>query len=93
MSDIDGLFDSDPHQNPNAKFIERIDEWSDELMKLGGCAGSARGTGGMFTKLKAAKIVTESGCDMIIMNGAFPENLYNIIDGKPIGTRFFAKKG
>ena len=62
-------------------------------MKLGGCAGSARGTGGMFTKLKAAKIVTESGCDMIIMNGAFPENLYNIIDGKPIGTRFFAKKG
>lgn len=62
-------------------------------MKLGGDAGSERGTGGMYTKLKAAKIATEAGCDMIIMNGAFPENLYNIIDGKPIGTRFFAKKG
>ncbi len=93
MSDIDGLFDSDPRQNPHANFIENVDEWSDDLMELGGNAGSERGTGGMFTKLKAAKIATESGCDMIIMNGAFPENLYNIIDGKPIGTRFFAKKG
>lgn len=93
MTDIDGLFDSDPRKNPKAKFIDHVEECSDGLMKLGGDAGSERGTGGMYTKLKAAKIATEAGCDMIIMNGAFPENLYNIIDGKPIGTRFFAKKG
>ncbi len=49
--------------------------------------------GEQYILVKAAKIATERGCDMIIMNGAFPENLYNIIDGKPIGTRFFAKKG
>ena len=93
MTDIDGLFDSDPRKNPKAKFIDRVEECSDGIMELGGDAGSERGTGGMYTKLKAAKIATEAGCDMIIMNGAFPENLYNIIDGKPIGTRFFAKKG
>ena len=61
-------------------------------MALGGTPGSQLGTGGMLTKLRAAKITGEGGCDMIITNGATPECLYDIVDGKAIGTRFHAKK-
>ena len=64
----------------------------ERIMSLGTGAGTAHGTGGMETKLKAAKIATEAGCDMIIMNGDDPENLYKITDGTPIGTRFYSKK-
>ncbi len=92
LSDIDGLYDSDPHKNPHATLINEVYEINDEIIALGGGAGSALGTGGMATKLKAAQIATGAGCDMIITNGASPELLYNIIDGKPTGTRFFAKK-
>ena len=92
MSDIDGLYDSDPHKNPDAKLIPEVHGITDDILSLGGGAGSERGTGGMATKLKAAKIATDAGCDMIIANGAYPELLYNIIDGTPTGTRFFAKK-
>ena len=59
---------------------------------LAGGSGSSLGTGGMQTKLRAAKITTEAGCDMIIANGEYPERLYDITDGKSVGTRFFAKK-
>ena len=62
-----------------------------EIEALGGGAGSGLGTGGMVTKLRAAKIATEAGCDMIIANGAYPEILYDITDGKPVGTRFYRK--
>lgn len=93
MSDIDGLYDSDPHKNPNAKLIPEVHEITEDILSLGGGAGSKRGTGGMLTKLKAAQIATGSGCDMIIANGAYPELLYNIIDGIPAGTKFFAKRG
>lgn len=93
LSDIDGLYDKDPHKHSDAKLIDEVHELTDGIMALGGGAGSALGTGGMETKLHAAKIATESGCDMIITNGAYPERLYNIIDGRPVGTRFFAKKG
>lgn len=92
MSDIDGLYDSDPHKNPDAKLIPEVHGITDDILSLGGGAGSERGTGGMATKLKAAKIATDAGCDMIIANGTYPELLYNIIDGTPTGTRFFAKK-
>lgn len=92
LSDIDGLYDSDPHKNPNAELIHEVFDISDKIMALGGGAGSERGTGGMVTKLNAAKIAVNSGCDMIIANGACPELLYNIIDGKPVGTRFFARR-
>ena len=61
-------------------------------MALGGGAGSALGTGGMVTKLSAAKIATESGCDMIITNGTRPELIYNILDGVAVGTRFFKRE-
>ena len=93
LSDIDGLYDTDPHKHADAKLIDEVHELTDGIMALGGGAGSALGTGGMETKLHAAKIATESGCDMIITNGAYPERLYNIIDEMPVGTRFFAKKG
>lgn len=93
LSDIDGLYDADPHKNPEAKLISEIRELTPEVIALGGGAGSAQGTGGMKTKLSAAAICLESGCDMIIANGEKPGLLYDIADGKSAGTRFFAKKG
>lgn len=92
MSDIDGLYSADPHKDSNAKLISTVLELTDDIMALGDGAGSSRGTGGMITKLNAAKIATASGCDMIITNGARPEQLYDIIDGKSVGTRFYARK-
>ena len=92
LSDIDGLYTSDPHKNKDATLIESVYELTPEIMALGGGKGSELGTGGMATKLKAAEISTSSGCDMIIMNGENPELLYDVIDGKPVGTRFYAEK-
>lgn len=92
LSDIDGLYTADPRKNPDAHLISEVYEITDDIMALAGKAGTDRGTGGMETKLKAAKIATEAGCDMIIANGQSPELLYDIMDEKKIGTRFFAKK-
>ncbi len=91
MSDIDGLYTADPHKNPDARLIPEIRELSPEIMALGGDAGSSLGTGGMKTKLHAAEICTENGTDMIITNGSNPDILYDIADGKAVGTRFIAK--
>lgn len=91
LSDIDGLYDSDPRKNPNATLISRVDEITDEVVSYAGGAGSERGTGGMLTKINAAKIATESGIPMIILNGENPRILYDILDGKHVGT-YFAKK-
>ncbi len=91
MSDIDGLYTADPHKNPDASLIPEIRELSDEVMALGGDAGSSLGTGGMRTKLHAAEICTENGTDMIITNGQNPRILYDIADGKSVGTRFTAR--
>ncbi|MBR5241891.1 MAG: glutamate 5-kinase [Clostridia bacterium] len=91
LSDIDGLYTADPRTHADATLIGEVKELTDEIMALGGGAGSALGTGGMETKLRAARTVTERGCDMIIMNGAYPEGLYNVLDEKPVGTRFFGK--
>ncbi|MBQ2737302.1 MAG: glutamate 5-kinase [Clostridia bacterium] len=92
LSDIDGLYTKDPHKHTDAELIPEVYEIDDSITSLGGGAGSALGTGGMETKLRAAKIVTEAGCDMIITNGAYPERLYAIIDNSPCGTKFFAKR-
>ena len=91
LSDIDGLYTADPRSNADATLISEVKVITDEIMALGGGAGSALGTGGMETKLRAARIATDKGCDMIIMNGAYPEGIYNILDGKGIGTRFYGK--
>ena len=92
LSDIDGLFTADPHKDPSATLIERVDEIDDYILSLGGGKGSSLGTGGMATKLRAAEIATGGGCDMIIANGTDPDLLYSIVEGKSIGTRFYAKR-
>ena len=90
LSDIDGLFDSDPRKNANARFIERVDD-IDKILDFAGGAGTDRGTGGMEAKLTAAKMVTENGIPMFIMNGKAPEILYRLLDGEHVGTYFTAK--
>ena len=92
LSDIEGLYTADPHKDPNGKLIEVIEEITPEIIALGGGKGSNLGTGGMSTKLRAAQIATEAGCDMIIANGQHPELLYDLADGKSIGSLFKAKE-
>ena len=91
LSDIEGLYTSDPHKDKNARLIPEVRELNDDILALAGGAGSSLGTGGMQTKLRAAKITTESGCDMIITNGEYPERLYDITDGVSVGTRFYKR--
>ena len=92
LSDIDGLYTADPHKDPDAARIELVPEITDEILRLADGKGSELGTGGMKTKLSAAKIVTKAGTDMIIANGAEVEKLYALLDGKSIGTRFLGRK-
>ena len=92
LSDIDGLYTADPHSDASARLIPEVRELTEEIMSLGGGAGSSLGTGGMETKLRAAKIATEAGCDMIIANGADPKILYDITEGESVGTRFYSNK-
>ena len=92
LSDIDGLYTADPHRDPNARLIARVDAITPEIEALAGGKGSALGTGGMATKLSAAKLAIASGTDMVIANGQRPELLYDIAAGKPVGTRFIAKE-
>ena len=93
LSDIDGLYDSDPHKNPDAKLISVVPELTEDILRLGGGAGSALGTGGMATKLNAAQLCLEAGVDMVIANGERMEALYDIVEGKNVGTRFSARRG
>lgn len=92
MSDIDGLYTADPHTHPDAKLIPVVEEITPEIEMLAGGAGSSLGTGGMLTKVIAAKRATAAGVDMIITNGAHAEVLYDIVEGKPVGTRFAGHK-
>ncbi len=93
LSDIDGLYTADPHKDQSAKLLTAVDAITPEIMALGGGSDGALGTGGMATKLQAAKMCTENGCDMVIANGANPAFLYDIVEGKRVGTRFYARKG
>ena len=91
LTDIDGLYTDDPRTNPAARFVHTVNRIDEELEKMGKGAGSAVGTGGMATKIEAAKIATEAGADMVIANG---DNIYAINDimaGKKVGTLFLAK--
>lgn len=93
LSDIDGLFTDDPRKNPDAKFISLVEELTDEFMDMGKeSTGSSVGTGGMNTKLVAAKIATCSGADMIIANSADIGILHRILAGEEEGTLFVAHK-
>ncbi len=91
LSDIDGLYTADPHTNPDATLIHRIEKIDDSVLALGGASASDQGTGGMVTKLRAARICMECGCDMVIANGDDPDNLYRILEGKDVGTTFSEK--
>lgn len=92
MSDIDGLFTADPNKDPDARLIETVDEITKEIEAFAGDACSDLGTGGMATKIGAAQMVTESGCDMVIINGNYPDKLYDIVEGKSAGTLFRASR-
>ena len=91
LSDIEGLYDGNPRENPYAQLIHRVDKIDDSIRALVGGAGSARGTGGMITKLEAAEIVTAQGIDMHIMHGRHPESIYGVLEGQDIGTLFVGK--
>lgn len=93
LSDIDGLYTADPHTDKSASLITSVHGITDEIRALAGGEGSALGTGGMRTKLRAAEICNERGCDMVIANGADPAVLYPIIAGEgAVCTRFYAQK-
>ena len=92
LSDIDGLYTADPRRDPQARLMPVVEALTPEVMALAGGNGSALGTGGMVTKLRAAKLVTQEGIDMVIANGEQPEIIYQILDGAPVGTRFIGRK-
>ena len=91
LSDIDGLYTADPHTHPEATLIHRVESVTPEIEQLGGGSNSGLGTGGMSAKLPAAKIATGAGVDMVLANGANANVLYDIVDGKDVGTRFVGK--
>ena len=91
LSDIDGLYTADPHTHPEAVLLHRVSRVDDEIRNLAGVSSTTQGTGGMVTKLHAAEICLGCGCDMVIANGNRPENLYDILDGKAVGTTFTEK--
>ena len=93
LSDIDGLYTADPHTHPDATLLHTERELTPEIEALAGGAGSALGTGGMGTKLIAARIATLAGAEMVIANGASASVLYDIVEGRPAGTRFLARRG
>ncbi len=91
LSDIDGLYSADPHSHPEAEVIPVVEEIDQHIIEIAGGAGSSLGTGGMATKINAAKIATEAGIDMVIMNGRTPEKLYDLFDNEDVGTVFLAE--
>ena len=92
LSDIEGLYTADPHTSSEAQLIPCVTEMTDEIFALAGGAGSELGTGGMQTKLKAGAICMKNGIDMIIASGSNPDLLYDIAEGKPVGTKFCGRE-
>ena len=93
LSDVDGLYSADPHKNQNAVLIQEVFSVTQDTYDLAGGAGSTLGTGGMKTKVKAAKLCENEACDVVIANGETPALLYDIVEGKKGNfTRFYAKR-
>ena len=88
LSDIDGLYTADPHTHPEAKLLHHVSKIDDHIREIAGISSSTQGTGGMVTKLHAADICLSCGCKMVIANGNNPGNLYDILEGKTVGTTF-----
>ena len=91
LTDIDGLFDTNPNEDPDARLIPVVETITPEIEALCGGAGTSRGTGGMLTKVHAAKTATAAGIPVVVMNGSAPQDLYRVIDGHRIGTLFLGK--
>ena len=92
LSDIDGLYNKNPAKYPDAKLVSEVYEITDEIMSSAGGEGTSRGTGGMVTKLIAAKHAMDAGIEMVIANGKNPKIIYDILDGKAVCTRFKPQK-
>lgn len=88
LSDIDGLYTADPHTHPEATLLHYVARVDDHIREIAGISSSTQGTGGMVTKLHAADICLGCGCKMVIANGNNPGNLYDILEGKTVGTTF-----
>ncbi|MCC8072505.1 MAG: glutamate 5-kinase [Clostridiales bacterium] len=90
LTDTDGLHDDNPSKNKDAKLISNVDDISEDIFALAGGAGE-KGTGGFLTKIKAAKIATDAGIPVVVMNGDKPTSIYKVLNGESIGTYFSAK--
>lgn len=89
LTDTDGLYDGNPSENPEARLIDMVEEITEEIEAFAGGAGK-RGTGGFMTKVKAAKIATSAGIPVVVMNGADPKKIYDVLNGENVGTKFLS---
>lgn len=89
LTDTDGLYDGNPSENPEARLIDIVEEITEEIEAFAGGAGK-RGTGGFMTKVKAAKIATSAGIPVVVMNGADPKKIYDVLNGESVGTKFLS---
>ncbi len=92
LTDIDGYYDDNPKENPDAKLVSELYEITDEVKQKAGGAGSKMGTGGMMTKLIAAEIAQQNDIVTVIARGDDPEIIYQIVDGEPVGTAIYARR-
>ena len=92
LSDIDGLLTDDPHRNPDARIIPLVEAIDDSIRRLAGESHGHQGTGGMITKINAAELAVNHGIDTVILNGAKPQLMYDVLEGKSVGTRFVGKR-
>ena len=88
LSDVDGLYTMPPADHPEAVKLDLVEEITPAIIEMAGGSGSTLGTGGMATKIEAAKIAMEHGFEMVLLSGADPEKMYDVIEGKSVGTRF-----
>ena len=93
LTDIDGLYESDPRKDPGAKKLRRVTHIDDRIREMAGGSGSNRGTGGMSTKITAAAAAISSGINTVVMSGDDPSKIYRLLDGEEIGTLFVAEEG
>ena len=89
LTDTDGLYDGNPSENPEARLSDIVEEVTEEIEAFAGGAGK-RGTGGFMTKVKAAKIATSAGIPVVVMNGADPKKIYDVLNGENVGTKFLS---
>ncbi|WP_293966780.1 glutamate 5-kinase [uncultured Eubacterium sp.] len=89
LTDTDGLYDGNPSENPESRLIDIVEEITEEIEAFAGGAGK-RGTGGFMTKVKAAKIATSAGIPVVVMNGADPKKIYDVLNGENVGTKFLS---